>query len=239
LRSIEPSGEASKVLAYAVARQTIVGISVSGGVVPEAFVNSRRFVSTLAIVLALLLGAFARPSVAMTYDISRTVGTGTVVGTIQTDGVIGTPLTSGDVTGWNLTLTIGALTTNLTNLNSGLTLAGSDLTATLTGLFFNFSGNDGGYVLFQAPPGLNGKDYYCDAASSSPCIQGESVVPGMYPDPAGFQNAPMSGNQIIAAAETPLPKAWTMMLIGLFAVGLFAHGYVTCRVSRTAVVGTA
>jgi hypothetical protein len=220
-------------------RKQLLEFQFQGGVVIEAFVSSRRFVSTPAIVLALLLGALSRPSVAMTYDVSRAVGTGTVVGTIQTDGVIGTPLTSGDVTAWNLTLTIGALTTNLTNLNSGLTLAGSDLTATLTGLFFNFSGSDGGYVLFQAPPGLNGKDYYCDAASSNPCIQGESIVPGMYPDPTGFQNAPMSGNQIIAAAETPLPKAWTMMLIGLFALGLFARGYVTRGVSRTAVVGAA
>src|SRR5262249_37478006 len=148
---------------------------------------------------------------------------------------VGSPLTSGDVTGWNLTLTFGALTTNLTTLTSGIVLTGSDLTATLTGLFFNFGGNDDGFLLFQSPPSVHqGQDYYCDAASFSTCLRGESIVPGVYPDPAGYQSAPMSGDQMIAAAETPLPNAWTMMLIGLFVLG-----YLTLRIRRNAAVQVA
>jgi hypothetical protein len=73
---------------------------------------------------------------------------------------------------------------NLTNSNSGVFVSGSDVTATVTDLFFNYSGTDNGHLLFQVSFG-NGFNYYCDSASlTALCFQGASVVPQEFTDPS-------------------------------------------------------
>jgi hypothetical protein len=91
--------------------------------------------------LVLLLSASQASAVSITYNVNDAVGTGTLVGSITTDGTLGT-LASGSVLAWNLTMTNGTFSSTLTNGNSYLdtdTFGGSaGLNATATGLFFDF-----------------------------------------------------------------------------------------------------
>ena len=86
--------------------------------------GARRFVF-----LALLLGA-ASPSLAhdITYRIHRTIGQGTVVGTITTDGKTGT-LTAADIVSFNLTLNGVGASIVLTNADATAAVDGIDLSA--------------------------------------------------------------------------------------------------------------
>ena len=74
----------------------------------------------------------------ITYDVNETVGVGTLIGTITTDGTFGT-LGPTDVIAWNLTITSGQFITTLTESNSLYQVSNSlNFTATPTGLFFQF-----------------------------------------------------------------------------------------------------
>ncbi|OSI76951.1 hypothetical protein BSZ21_03425 [Bradyrhizobium canariense] len=79
-----------------------------------------------------------------TYDVDLSVGTGTVEGSIQTDGALGV-LSQADIANANLTLTNGSYTWTITGTES-FSLFGTDLSATNSGLFFNFDGSGGGFV---------------------------------------------------------------------------------------------
>jgi hypothetical protein len=116
------------------------------------------------IALALMLGMMAACAQAqITYNVNRVVGSGSVTGTITTDGTIG-PLSTGNVLSWELTLTAP-------NLQSGPSVTISSLdqqqtfvtpgvvTATSTDLLFDISGGSGdGAFLLQAS-GFG--DFYC------------------------------------------------------------------------------
>jgi hypothetical protein len=140
----------------------------------------------------------------ITYDVNRTVVLGSVTGTITTDGTIGT-LAANDITSWNLTLNgPGASPFNITNLNSGIEVIGTDLSADATNLYFDFSGPSGLFLFqFGAPPFGNSQSYYCDASDASTCLIGETVAPDGFSG-TGFQNNPaVSGVQIIGDAASP------------------------------------
>jgi hypothetical protein len=164
---------------------------------------------------AALLSAGSSGATSITYDVDQTIGLGSVTGTIQTDGNTG-PLGAGDITGWNLELNGVAASYGLTNSDSSVYVVGSDLTATTTHLYFDFSGSDNGYLLFQVVE-FSGNNYYCNATSSAVCLQGKSVAPQSFSDPS-FQNAPALGVQVIASA-VPEPAAWATMLLGMAAIG--------------------
>ena len=89
------------------------------------------------------------------YNVNLQVGTGSVTGTITTDGFIGS-LVFGNITDWNLTLKEGFLQSTLNPGNSGDFLAGPGLVASSTGLFFDFN-------------------------TSTLCIQGASLCPPIGP----------------------------------------------------------
>jgi hypothetical protein len=99
--------------------------------------------------IALTVGAVLCSAGPITYDVSETVGAGSVTGTIETDGNTGV-LAQGDISAFNLLVNNGSGTFDLTNLNAAPTVNGSDLTATATQLSFNFGAGDEGYVLFEA-----------------------------------------------------------------------------------------
>ncbi|WP_296711718.1 hypothetical protein [Rhodoblastus sp.] len=79
-----------------------------------------------------------------TYDVNLSVGTGTVEGSIQTDGALGV-LSQTDITNADLTLTNGSYTWTITGTEP-FSLFGTDLSATISGLLFNFGGSGGGFV---------------------------------------------------------------------------------------------
>ena len=172
----------------------------------------QRSVEALAALFAVTLGAYASP---ITYNVTRVIGSGTVTGTITTDGNTGV-LTSADITGWNLTLFDGTNTFVLSGPPlDQVIVVGSDLTATSTQLLFDFSGSDGG--LFGLQQGLfSGFHYYCaSAVGNIDCLPGESVVP-ISVFQTGWQNVPRTGNLVIGQVPTTsaVPEPGSLALLG-------------------------
>lgn len=106
-------------------------------------------------------------------------------------------LSASDIVDWNLTITDSLATPNTVTLegplsgnNSVLFLVGADLTSTASGLFFNYSGTDGGALLFQI--GLfSGSNFWCNSSMNHQFLcsfsnaGAESVAAGA-PSPGGF-----------------------------------------------------
>jgi hypothetical protein len=136
-----------------------------------------------------------------TYIINQTIGNGSVVGQIVTDGKVGI-LSSSDIVGWNLNLNGVGASAVLTSAGGTSTVlfSGTDLTGTSSGLYFNFSGTDGGYLGIQDSQQIySGNKYVCENTSWYGCKPGASVVPGSYTDPSA-QFATESGVQELGVA---------------------------------------
>ncbi len=177
-------------------------------------------IKTIAILSSLLVSA---PLAAATivYDVNQTIGLGSVVGTITTDGSFGT-LTAADVTGFHLTVNGNGASVVLTDADSVVVDNGTNLTATASALLFDYSGA-AGYLVFQQGSFGTGMKYYCNASTLNACRQGASAVPQSYSD-ASAQYEGRSGVQTIATSGAavggvPEPATWALALAGFAFVG--------------------
>jgi hypothetical protein len=131
--------------------------------------------------------------------------------------VIVGPLTPGNILDWDLTVsdpTQGIKSSDilgpLSGSNSEVGLVGSDLTETSTELFFNFSGTDHGYLLFQSPTLFNGSDFWCSANSAYSGNPSDPVACSNQPAPGeaistkfgATEPTPLSGDLVIASGGT-------------------------------------
>ena len=137
----------------------------------------KHWISALGAAASLALAASAATAAPVTYNVNRTIGAGSLVGTITTDGTFG-QLSTADFTGWNLNLSDGTNTFSLVSGSSAVFVLGADVTADVNHIYFNFSGSDLGVFAFQQTL-FSGAHYYCDATASATfyCATGESVVP--------------------------------------------------------------
>src|SRR5262252_9962396 len=99
----------------------------------------QRILLTAGILVG-LAGSMSPLSAATVYTVSDVLGPVTLGGTITTDGTIGA-LAVSNIVNFDVTFT-GTSTTHITKSTNQVTnfITGNALTATASGLFFNFSG---------------------------------------------------------------------------------------------------
>lgn len=170
---------------------------------------------------AVLMVPAAAGAADITYYMNDAVGSGGVEGWITTDGTLGT-LSVGDIVSWELDVTSNNFTWPVDVRNSQVYVVGSDLTATSTELFFNFSGADSGYLWFHdAPLQWEPAPFACFvSASANQCYTSGGIsVSSIGPLP-GYANptVPVTGTVAIAG-PTPEPATWAMMLVGFGLAG--------------------
>ncbi len=100
----------------------------------------RNTIGAAAIGFGLLSLAQSANAASIVYSVNQTFGAGSAVGTITTDGTMGT-LASADIIAWSLTLNNGTNTVLVQTgaNNSYAVITGGALTATSTDLIFNYS----------------------------------------------------------------------------------------------------
>jgi hypothetical protein len=196
--------------------------------------NSIKQKIALAASLAMttmLFGVDESSASVITYNVNQFFGGGSVIGTLTTDGNLGT-INYYDITSFSLELNGNGASFHIASTDpTGVIWGnGADITASAQNLKFNFSATDNGFLVFQ--DGLSsGFHYYCLAASSGACLQGQSSVPGYYSDPTAVI-VPTSGNLVFATAAVPEPETWGMMLIGF--AGLGFAGYRRAKSAKAA-----
>lgn len=172
--------------------------------------------SVVAASLALLI--MAGTADAAVYTVNQTIGLGSVTGSLTTNGTIGA-LSASDFTAWDLLLTgAGGVTYSISQANSSVVAIGGSVTATNDNIFFNYSSGANDYLLFQ--DGLfTGMRYWCNASTSSDCLQGASVVPQSFNSPSAQFEARRGTIAIATVSAVPEPATWALMLAGFAMVG--------------------
>jgi hypothetical protein len=131
-----------------------------------------------AIAVAVLLLGIPQANADIIYAVNDTVGSGTLTGSITTDGSIG-GLGQDNILAWNLTITSGITINLLTESNSTFDVDGA-LSATNTGIFFDFSGL--GYVKVESNT-LQGLVCMTASDSTSDCgFVGQARTFSLQPD---------------------------------------------------------
>ena len=168
--------------------------------------------------IALALAGTSATAATITYNVNQTIGLGSVFGTIQTDGTLGT-LDQSNITAFNLQVSGPGATVALTQADSVIVTQGSNLSATATNLSFNYSGASG-FLLFQFVSFGTGMRYYCNSSVAGTCFQGASAIPESF-DSVSAQVEQRAGTQVIASADAtvPEPASWALMVGGFGMVG--------------------
>ncbi|WP_353069504.1 PEP-CTERM sorting domain-containing protein [Tunturibacter empetritectus] len=178
--------------------------------------------------LALLLSSLlAIPGIAaaspITYTLNNVFSTFSVSGTITTDGALGT-LASSDITGYNLTVSNGTHTDTLTAANSLESIAGSGVTATSSGLFYDYVSGESHFTYDYL--GFFGQDFTDLCFQSSGCFtfNGSAYESIFFPFGGGNPKQVQSGEvEIGSVATTPEPGSFVLLGTGLVGIAGIAR----------------
>jgi hypothetical protein len=143
----------------------------------------------LALLSLLTIGGGASAT-DLTYNVDLTIGSGTVIGAITTNGTLG-ELSRADFAYWSLTLTdasIIGMPETLTQSNSALTFFGPsgatvsaspDMQASQSSITWNFGSNDGETFAFQLGGQQTGDAGLCGANAGSISCDTEPADPAL------------------------------------------------------------
>lgn len=172
-----------------------------------------RALVSAASVAALLA---AVPAAAITYNVNVGDSTLGAVGFIKTDGTIGT-IGTANIVDWQFALADNGVNFTLNGAaNSQRLVQGATLTATASGLFFDFSGT--GLALFQNPSIGSGQNFICFVGNGVCGGAGNriSITTSTFGDGIAQRGLQQIG---VASGAVPEPASWAMLIAGFGLVG--------------------
>jgi hypothetical protein len=180
----------------------------------------------LAILPALLLGLSTSASADL-FNVNLGSPTVGLVGQLTTDGTQGV-LHQSDITAWTLLMTQNSLSFQLTEANSSIYVVGSALTATPSGVFWDFNAPATNYmqIVFANGPLPVNLAMACFNDGAGTCGANPSsldIIVDNFVD-AVWSSLPQNGNtEIGVIATVPEPSTWAMMILGFAGIGAMTY----------------
>ena len=178
------------------------------------FPGKLRAIQGSAVLAMILLASVLGHAGNITENVNRTGGTGSMSGSIHTDGKTGV-LGAADIVDLSIFLSHGTVNYNvngpLSGSDSSVYYDGRDITASSPQFLFNFSGTDAGYFLVQYGVGVHsGYRYFCESNVGVICVSGGTISPGSY---SSGSPAARAGNVVIGFVSS-VPEPGSLALLG-------------------------